>query len=80
MLNRQVSLFLNIFNEVLTSGVQLHIHLWNVVARFIFSSILQIWYVEVQLSRSISESPLDFEISRVDYISDLTEHLLIQQL
>ena len=33
-----------------------------------FFSILQFWYVEVQISRSISESPLDFEITRVDCI------------
>ena len=29
-----------------------------------FSSILQIWYVDVQLSQSISESPLTFTITR----------------
>ena len=40
--------------------------MWNVVGRFIFSTILQIWYVKVRISRSISESPLDFEITRVD--------------
>ena len=28
--------FLSIFNMSLTSGVKLHIHLWNVVVRFIF--------------------------------------------
>ena len=33
-----------------------------------FSSILQPWYVEVRISRSISESPLEFEITRVDCI------------
>ena len=33
-----------------------------------FSSLLQIWYVDVQISRSISESPLEFEITRVDCI------------
>ena len=33
-----------------------------------FSSILQIWYVEMRISRSISESPLDFDITRVDCI------------
>ena len=33
-----------------------------------FSSILQIWYVEEQISRSISEGPLDFEITGVDCI------------
>ena len=37
-----------------------------VANRIIFSSILQIWYVEVRISRSISESPLEFEITRVD--------------
>ena len=31
-----------------------------------FSSILQIWYVEVRISRSISVSPLEFDITRVD--------------
>ena len=43
-------------------------YLSNVVVRIIVSSILQIWYVEVRISRSISESPLEFEITRVDYI------------
>ena len=34
-----------------------------------FSLILQIWYFKVQISQSISErSPLDFEITGVDYI------------
>ena len=33
---------------------------------FISSSILQIWYVDVRIFRSISESPLEFEITRVD--------------
>ena len=36
------------------------------VVQFIFSSILQIWYVEVWISWGISETPLDFEITRVD--------------
>ena len=61
-------LFHNIFNIPLTSWVQLHIYLLNVVVRIIFSSILQIWYVEVRISGSISESPLEFEITRVDCI------------
>ena len=52
----------------LTSRVQLHIYLLNVVNRISFSSILQIWYVEVRISRSISECPLEFEITRVDCI------------
>ena len=61
-------LFHNIFNISWISRVQLHIHLLNVVVRFIFSSILQFWYVEVRISRSISESPMEFEIMRVDCI------------
>ena len=36
------------------------------VNQIIFSSILQTWYVELRISRSISESPLEFEITRVD--------------
>ena len=59
-------LFHNIFNIFLTSGVKLYTHLWNVVVRFIFSSILQISYVEERMSRSILEGPLDFEITGVD--------------
>ena len=47
----------------------------KVVVRFIFSSILQVKYVEVRISRSNSESPFDFEITRVDCRpkSDATE-------
>ena len=48
-------LFHNISYISLTAGVKLHIHLLNLVVRFIFSSILQIWYVEVWMFRSISE-------------------------
>ena len=33
----------------------------------LFSSVPQIWYVEVRMSRSVSESPLGSEIKRVDY-------------
>ena len=33
-----------------------------------FSSILQIWHVEVPISQSISECPLDFKIMRVNCI------------
>ena len=36
------------------------------VVRIIFSSILKIIYVEVRISRRVSESPLEFEIMRVD--------------
>ena len=59
-------LFHNIFNISPTLRVQLHIYLLNVVNWIIFSSILQIWYVEVRISRSISGSPLEFEVTRVD--------------
>ena len=41
----------------------------------LFSFILQNRYVELQKSRSISDSPLDFEITRVDYISYLQESI-----
>ena len=61
-------LFHYTFNISLTSGVKLHIHLLNVVVRFIFSSLPQHWYVEVRISRSVSESPLEFEITKVDCI------------
>ena len=57
----------NIFN-ISNYRSQSAYHLWNVVVRFIVSSILQIWYVEVRISRSIWESSLDFEITRVDCI------------
>ena len=68
LLRSNFSSFHNIFNISLTPGVQLHIYLLNVAVRIIFSSILQIWYVEVRISRSISESPFEFEITRVDCI------------
>ena len=32
----------------------------------LFSSLLQLWYFEVKLSRSISQSPLEFKITRVN--------------
>ena len=35
----------------------------------LFSSLSQLWYVEVRISRSVSMSPLEFEITRVDCIS-----------
>ena len=44
----------------------LHIYLLNMVNRIIFPSILQMGYVEVRISRRISESPLKFKITRVD--------------
>ena len=53
-----------------TKGVRLHVHLWNLVVCLVFSSILQIWYVKVRISRSVSEGPFDFEITRVDCIKN----------
>ena len=50
------TLFHNIFNISLISGVKFNSHLWNVVVRFIFSSILQIWYVEVDISKYFRKS------------------------
>ena len=44
--------------------------LLNVVNRISFSSVLQICYVEARISRSISESSLEFEIMRVDCTKD----------
>ena len=35
----------------------------------LFSTLSQLWYVEVRISRSVSVSPLEFEITRVDCIS-----------
>ena len=32
----------------------------------LFSSLSQLYYVEVRISRSVSVSPLEFEITRVD--------------
>ena len=34
----------------------------------LFSSLSQLWYVEVRISRSVSVSPLEFEITGVDCI------------
>ena len=67
-------LFHNIFNICLTSRVQLHLHLLNAVVRFIFFSSLQIWYDEVRISRNIFESPLEFEITRVDCTMPISSH------
>ena len=59
-------LFHNIFNISLTSGVNyiLIYEMW--LFDLFFPSILQIWYVEERISRSISEGPLDFQITGVD--------------
>ena len=43
-----------------------------------FSLILKIWYVELWISRSISDSPLDFEVTRVDYTIDSKHVVLVQ--
>ena len=48
--------------------IYIYIYLLNVVIQIIISSVLQIWYVEVRISQSISESPLEFKITRVDCI------------
>ena len=61
-------LFHNIFNISLTSRIQIHIYLLNVVDRIIFSAVLQICYVELRIFRSISKSPLEFQITRVECI------------
>ena len=51
-------------------NVRTHItYLWNLIVRFVFSSVLHIWYVEVRISQSVSEGPFDFEITRVDCMS-----------
>ena len=66
LLRSNFSAFPLFLKYLLASGVKLHILLWNLIVRFIFSSILKIWYVEVRISQSISESSLDFEITRDD--------------
>ena len=44
---------------------------------FVFLNILQIWYVEVRISRSISESSLDFKITRIDCIYQYMHPVLL---
>ena len=44
-----------------------HISIWDIWLLDFFSS-LEISYVEVRVSRCISESPLEFEITRADCI------------
>ena len=73
-------LFHNIVNISLTSRVQLHIYLLNVVNRISFSPILQVWYVEVRISRSISESLLEFERTIVDCTSKVHSLRRLQKL
>ena len=46
-----------------------YIYLLNVVVRIIsFSSVLELWYVEIRVYRSILKSPLEFQLKRVDCI------------
>ena len=60
--------FSTIFQHIfLTKGAKLHVNLWNLIVRLVFSSILHIWYVEVRISRNVSEGLFDLEITRVDY-------------
>ena len=42
----------------------------------LFSSLSQLWYVEVRISRSVSVSPLEFEITRVDCILFIRHDLI----
>ena len=37
----------------------------------LFSSILQIGYVEVRISQSVLENPLEIEITRIDYLEGI---------
>ena len=60
------SSFSQYFQYISNSGVKLHIRLWNVVVLLTFLPTIEIWYVEVRISRSISESPLHFEIIRIN--------------
>ena len=64
---------------MLTPGVKLHIHLLNVMFNLLFSSFSQHRYAEVQISRSISVSPLEFEITRVDCIGVRENKLYISE-
>ena len=42
--------------------------------QFVFSAILKIWYVEVRISRNVSEGPFNFEITKVDCTSLFTKN------
>ena len=44
----------------------------------LFFSLSQLWYVEVRISRNVSVSPLEFEITRVDCISDAAKAFMIR--
>ena len=66
---------------LLTAGVKLHIHLLRWLFNLLFSSLSQLWYVEVRISRSVSVSPLEFEITRVDcsFSTDLSKAVPLLQ-
>ena len=71
LLAKGVRLHVHLWNLVVRLvffSIKLHLHLWNLVVPLVFFSILQIWYVEVRISRSVSEGPFDFAITRVDCI------------
>ena len=67
--SKKISLFpYNIFNISLTSGVKLHVHLWNVVCSIYFFLIPQNLICQcIDFSKYFRES-LYFEITRVDCI------------
>ena len=66
----QFLLFSTIFSEysIFTSQITYSFVKCGCLIYLFFSSILQLCYVEIRISRCISESPLDFEITRVDCI------------
>ena len=68
LLRSNFSSFPQYFQYFANFKSQIHIYLLNVVNQIIFSWTLQIWYVQVRISWSISESPLEFKIMRVDRI------------
>ena len=76
LLRSNFSSFPQYFQYISLKGVKLHIYLLNEVNRISFCSILQIWYVEVRISRSISDSPLEVEITRVDCNSNCKQTVL----
>ena len=61
----------------LTSGVKLHIQLLNVVVQFIVFLTLStlICRSEVRISRSVSVSPLEFEITGVECINSMQKKI-----
>ena len=81
LLRSNFSPFPQYFQHIfLTKVVKLHVHLYNLVVRLVFSKILHIRYVEVRISRSVSEGPFDFEITRVDCICKVSCMLQIKGL